>query len=83
MCPWHVKSNIESVWKRILDMVNDPDPSVRYQVMHNLCDGSSPSREFDVIHALEHMHNDSDKYIRRKVHQVLIYYRQTGNWIIL
>jgi len=83
MCPCHVKSNIESVWKRILEMTHDPDANVRYQVMHNLCDGSPLCREDDVIRALEDMHNDPDKKIRRRVHQVLTHYRKTGKWNIL
>ena len=45
-------------------MIDDPDAEVRYQVLHNLCDGSPESREEDVIEALEKLHNDPDKYIR-------------------
>jgi hypothetical protein len=29
------------------------------------------------------MHNDDDKLIRRKVHNVLTHYRKTGKWNIL
>jgi len=83
MCPCHVKSNIEALWKRIMEMYSDPDPNVRYQVMHNLCDGSPACREDDVIHTLEAMHNDPDKKVRRRVHQVLTHYRKTGKWNIL
>lgn len=56
---------------------------VRYQVLHNLCDGSPKSREDDVINALEGMHNDEDKVIRRRVHQVLSSYRRTGEWNVM
>ncbi|ELR18050.1 uncharacterized protein ACA1_161750 [Acanthamoeba castellanii str. Neff] len=83
LCPCHVKRDVEVVWDRILEMTNDPDPAVRYQVMHNLCDGSPATRELDVIAALEKMHNDDDKEIRRKVHNVLTHYRKTGKWNIL
>ncbi len=31
----------------------------------------------------EKMHNDDDKAIRRKVHNVLTHYRKTGKWNIL
>ncbi len=64
-------------------MRHDPDPAVRYQVLHNLCDGSPTARETEVIEAIEDMHNDEDKYIRRRVHQVLANYRRTGKWNIL
>jgi len=64
-------------------MIDDPDPVVRYQVLHNLCDGSPKIREEEVIKALESMHNDTDPYIRRRVHQVLSNYRRTGKWNIL
>ncbi len=39
-CPCHVKKNIEVIWNRILDMKDDPDGTVRDQVVHSLCDGS-------------------------------------------
>jgi len=64
-------------------MVDDPDPDVRYQVLHNLCDGSPASRETEVVAALEKMHDDPDKTVRRRVHQVLSHYRATGKWNIL
>ena len=116
MCPCHVKRNVESLWARIMEMANDPDATVRYQVMHNLCDGSPACREDDVIRTLEGMfspllpplstspfpssasclplplllltfyaamHNDPDKKVRRRVHQVLSNYRRTGKWNIL
>jgi len=83
MCPCHVKSNVESLWIRIMEMVNDPDPAVRYQVLHNLCDGSPACREDDVIRTLEILHNDPDKKVRRRVHQVLTHYRHTGKWNIM
>ncbi|KAL6080505.1 Apoptosis inhibitor [Balamuthia mandrillaris] len=83
LCPCHVKRDIAVVWDRILEMVTDPDPEVRYQVLHNLCDGSPANREEDVIRALEGLHNDQDKLIRRRSHQVLSHYRRTGKWNIL
>jgi len=83
MCPCHVKGNIDALWQRIMEMRNDPDANVRYQVMHNLCDGSPLCREADVIRTLDDMHNDPDKKVRRRVHQVLTHYRKTGKWNIL
>jgi len=83
LCPCHVKHDVEQFWKRIMEMTKDPDPNVRYQVLHNLCDGSPLAREEEIIAAIEGMHNDEDKYIRRRVHQVLSNYRRTGKWNIL
>ncbi|PRP75020.1 hypothetical protein PROFUN_07413 [Planoprotostelium fungivorum] len=97
LCPCHVLRNVPEFWDRIIDMANDPDARVRYQVLHNLCDGSPKDREEDVIETIERMHNDENKLIRRRVHQVngaiiiiqlkknqvLTHYRYTGKWNIL
>ena len=32
MCPCHVKQDIEEFWNRVLEMRNDPDKHVRFQV---------------------------------------------------
>jgi len=83
LCPCHVKRDVKEFWDRIIEMTHDVDGTVRYQALHNLCDGSPVSREEDVIEALQVLHNDEDKYIRRKVHQVLTTYRKTGKWNVL
>ncbi|EGG22138.1 hypothetical protein DFA_04256 [Cavenderia fasciculata] len=66
-----------------MEMSHDEDPKVRYQVLHNCCDGSPSWRENDVIHTIESMHNDSDPKIRRTVHKILTNYSRTGAWNIL
>jgi HEAT repeat protein len=78
-----VKSTVDEFWDRIVEMVDDSDPKVRYQVLHNLCDGSPKSMEEKVIETIEYLHNDPDKYIRRRVHQILAGYRKTGKWNVL
>lgn len=83
LCPCHVKCDIPEVWERIIEMTKDPDPDVRYQALHNLCDGSPNRREEQIIDILNQMHNDEDKYIRRRVHQILSTYRKTGKWNVL
>jgi len=83
LCPCKVKKNVKEFWSRIISMIDDPDPNVRYQVLHNLCDGSPKEMEEEVIAAIERLHNDSDKYIRRRCHQILAHYRRTGKWNIL
>jgi hypothetical protein len=83
LCPCHVKRDVKEFWDRIFEMIKDPDPAVRYQVLHNLCDGSPKAREDNVIKAIEEMQSDEDKYIKRRVNQVLTSYRKTGKWNIL
>jgi len=54
LCPCHVKHDVKEFWDRILAMIDDPVVAVvRYQVLHNLCDGSPKTREEEVIKALE------------------------------
>jgi len=83
MCPCRVKADVDAFWTRIIEMVNDPDPSVRYQVLHNLCDGSPKSREEEVMKTVEKLNYDEDSYIRRRCHQVIASYRKTGKWNIM
>jgi hypothetical protein len=71
------------LWTRIKEMAKDEDPSVRYQVLHNLCDGSPHNLESEVIPILESMWNDPDKKIRRQVRRVLNSYRRTGKWNVM
>ena len=40
MCPCHVEADIDLFWMRLFEMVDDTDRDVRYQVLHNMCDGS-------------------------------------------
>lgn len=83
MCPCKVLKEIDMIWERVFEMVKDPDPVVRYQVLHTLCDGSPREREEQVIAALESLWNDEDDKIRRAVRRALNEYRRTGNWNIL
>ena len=64
-------------------MANDEDSSVRYQVLHNMCDGSPPEYEYKVIEALEIFNRDKDKEVKRKAHKVLGSYLKTGKYNIL
>jgi len=83
LCPCRVKQEVDAFWDRIISMADDSDPQVRYQVVHNLCDGCRAHREADVIGVLEVMHNDEDKKVKRAVHRVLSHYRRTGKWNIM
>ena len=64
-------------------MATDEDTKVRYQVLHNMCDGSPESYEDKVETALEIFNRDPDTDIRRKAHKVLASYLRTGKWNVL
>jgi uncharacterized protein (UPF0147 family) len=83
LCPCRIRQDLDKVWERIAEMTRDEDADVRYQAMHNLCDGSPAERETFVIRALEDLHDDPDPKLRRVVHRVLSNYRRTGKWNIL
>ena len=36
MCPCRVKTDISDFWRRVLEMIDDPAPNVRYQVRRHL-----------------------------------------------
>jgi hypothetical protein len=65
--PCKVQKDFDVIWARVLEMTDDPDPIVRYQVLHTLCDGSPKEREADIISALQKMWNDPEDKIRRAV----------------
>jgi vesicle coat complex subunit len=65
MCPCKVKREIDPFWVRIVEMCNDPDDSVRYQVLHSLCDGSPASLEELVAETVRSFWNDPSDKIKR------------------
>ncbi len=83
MCPCRVLDDIDKLWTRIFEMVDDYDPDVRYQVLHTICDGSPSHLETKIAESLEKFNHDSDKKIRRKTHKVMASYLKTGKWNIL
>ncbi len=83
LCPCRVQKDIEKVWGRLFEMTEDEDVRVRYQVLHNICDGSPDHLESSVVDALEKFNRDEDKEIRRKAHKVLASYLRTGKWNVL
>ena len=83
LCPCRVGDEYELFWNRIFQMVEDPCEKIRYQVLHNMCDGSPPSMEDRVRDALEVFNRDKDGKIRRTAHKVIASYMRTGKWNIL
>eukprot|EP00357_Protocruzia_adherens_P035793 CAMPEP_0114991594 /NCGR_PEP_ID=MMETSP0216-20121206/11462_1 /TAXON_ID=223996 /ORGANISM="Protocruzia adherens, Strain Boccale" /LENGTH=137 /DNA_ID=CAMNT_0002354945 /DNA_START=67 /DNA_END=480 /DNA_ORIENTATION=+ len=83
LCPCRVKDDIDEVWDSIMEMAQDEDHRVRYQVLHDVCDGSPDHLEHRVMAVVEMMNTDTDKDIRRRAHKVLASYLRTGKWNIL
>ena len=83
LCPCRVGDEYEQFWNRIFQMADDPSSKIRYQVLHNMCDGSPDSYEDRVVEALEKFNRDPDSEIRRKAHKVMASYLRTGKWNIL
>lgn len=83
LCPCRVKDEYEQFWNRIFQMVDDTSPKIRYQVLHNICDGSPDTMEERVRDALEIFNRDEDPEIRRRAHKVIASYMRTGKWNIL
>lgn len=65
MCPCRVKREIDPFWVRIVEMCSDPNDSVRYQVLHSLCDGSPANLEDLVAETVRGFWNDPCEKIRR------------------
>ena len=78
LCTCHVRADNDRVWTRLLELVADPDPLVRGDVIHALTDSTPAPRVPAVIQALESRHNDPDERIRRRVRKTLAHYRRTG-----
>ena len=66
------------MWARLLELVHDPDPLVRGDVLHAITDSTPGPRVPAVIQALESRHNDPDVGIRRQIRKTLAHYRRTG-----
>jgi len=78
LCTCHVRADDDRVWARLLELVEDPDPLVRGDVIHALTDSTPAPRVPAVIEALGSRRNDPDERIRRRVRKTLAYYRRTG-----
>ena len=78
LCTCHVRADDGRVWTRLLELVADPDPQVRGDVIHAITDSTPAPRVPVVVQALESRHNDPDAGIRRRVRKTLAHYRRTG-----
>ena len=82
-CPCRVGDSHEQFWTRIFEMADDPCAKIRYQVLHNMCDGSPDMYEGKVLEALEKFNRDPDQDVKRRAHKVMASYLRTGKWNIL
>lgn len=64
LCPCHA-DNTKVVWERLLEMITDPDPGVRIDVLHDITDGSPPAYSERVLAAVEALRNDRHSKVRR------------------
>lgn len=78
LCTCHVRADDDRVWARLLELLSDPDPRVRGDVLHAITDSTPAPRVPAVIQALESRHNDPDTGMRRRVRKTLAHYRRTG-----
>jgi hypothetical protein len=83
LCPCRVGDEYEIFWSRTFAMADDPSAKIRYQVLHNMCDGSPDSMEERVVEALEKFNRDPDQDVKRRAHKVMASYLRTGKWNIL
>ena len=83
LCPCRLKRDFEDVYDRLFELSLDEDPKVRYQVLHNICDGSPQDYEARVMKALENFNRDPDRKIRRAAHKVLGSVLHNGGWNVM
>ena len=83
MCPCHVQKDVPEFWERVFELADDEDEDIRYQILHNMCDGSPPGYEDKIVEALEIFNRDPVQKIRRKAHQVIGSYQHGGTWNIM
>jgi hypothetical protein len=78
LCTCQVQADDDRVWTRLLELIGDPDPLVRGDVIHAITDSTPAPRVPNVIEALESRHNDPDVGVRRRVRKTVAHYRRTG-----
>lgn len=83
LCPCKVQDEYEQFWNRMFELVSDPSPSIRSQVLHNMCDGSPEHLENRIVEALEVFNRDPNQDVKRTAHKVMASYLRTGKWNIL
>lgn len=83
LCPCTVRTDIPELWDRIFECLDDEDPSVRDQALHDLGDGSPAHLEERVVEAVEKLYNDPHPSVKKKARRMFSSYRRTGKWNVL
>jgi hypothetical protein len=79
LCSCHVRADVQPIWDRLHEMVDDPDPGVRFEVVHAFGDSSPNHRAHEIAAAVERLYNDPDLHLRKRVRKLLGHYRRTGS----
>lgn len=83
LCPCRVQNNIDILWKRVFELVHDENPLIRSQILHIMCDGSPHKYELEVKCAIDTLHKDPNKDVRKAANKVMASVKATGKWNIL
>jgi uncharacterized protein (DUF2336 family) len=78
LCTCHLQRDDPRVGVTLLSMLDDPEPSVRLDVLHALTDSTPRERVLAVVAALERRWSDPDPKVRRRIRGTLNYYRRSG-----
>ncbi len=65
LCICHVQRHHRLVWRRLLELVDDPDSGVRIDAVHALTDGSPADLAAEVTDAVKRLANDPHPKVRR------------------
>jgi hypothetical protein len=78
LCPCHVRRDIDDVWRRLLEMADDPDAGVRIDVLSALTDASPPKWSAKVLEVMAARRHDGDRKVRRYVNYLSKRQRRLG-----
>ena len=84
MCPCHVlEDDIPEFWERLFQLAHDEDAKVRFQAMHDMCDGSPTKYEEPIMECIDFLARDKDADVRRTANKVQQSYKKYGKYNIM